>query len=180
MNKDTMEDFSKYNIHTQKFSLRGLCTQGRIVDIIDGDSLSIILHIFDSYYKFNVRINGIDTCELKSKNELNKDLAHKARMAVLCIITGKLEEFEELEEFEDTRILSKKEMQNVLDKEVFMVYLECLDFDKYGRLLANVYTNSNKNDRLSLSEYLLKNNLAYVYTGDTKLTEDEQLNIVKN
>jgi endonuclease YncB( thermonuclease family) len=163
------EEFSKYSIDTKKFSLDGLCTQGRIVDIIDGDSLSIILNIFNNYYKFNVRINGIDTCELKSKNELNKQLAHKARTSLLKLITG----------FEDTPILSKKEVQNILDKEIYIVYLECLDFDKYGRLLANVYTTISGNKNELLSEYLLKNKLAYVYTGETKLSEADQLDIIE-
>jgi len=163
------EEFSKYSIDTKKFSLDGLCTQGRIVDIIDGDSLSIILNIFNNYYKFNVRINGIDTCELKSKNELNKQLAHKARTSLLKLITG----------FEDTAILSKKEVQNILDKEIYIVYLECLNFDKYGRLLANVYTTISGNKNELLSEYLLKNKLAYVYTGETKLSEADQLDIIE-
>ena len=67
--------FKNYGIKTPRFSLNNLKTYGRLVDIIDGDSLSIILPIYDNYFKFNVRLNGIDTSELHSDNS---DLRHFA------------------------------------------------------------------------------------------------------
>ena len=33
-------------------------------------------------------------------------------------------------------------------------------------------------DKINLSEYLMKHKLAYHYTGDTKLTEEEQLEML--
>ena len=43
--------FKNYGIKTPRFSLNNLKTYGRLVDIIDGDSLSIILPIYDNYFK---------------------------------------------------------------------------------------------------------------------------------
>ena len=158
-------DFSKYDIKTPQFTLNGKCTTGRLVDIIDGDSLSIILPVFDNYYRYNVRVNGIDTCELKSKNEMNKTLALQARCCLLKLVTGK-----------DYPITSsRQEIKEILNENVFVVYLKCLDFDKYGRLLAEIYTDSN----ISFSQHLLDNKLAYKYTGQTKLTETEQLDVME-
>ena len=64
---------------------------------------------------------------------------------------------------------------NILNENVFVVYLKCLDFDKYGRLLAEIYTHSD----VSFSQHLLDNKLAYKYTGQTKLTETEQLDVME-
>ena len=162
--------FKEYNINTPYFTLYNLNLIGRVVNIIDGDSLSIILPIFNNYYKYNIRLNGIDTCEMKSKNEENKKKALTARISILNLISN--------ENYSDT--LTKHEIQEILDKHVILVWVECLNFDKYGRLLANVYQLNNLSmtkleNSLSLSEYLLQNNLAYEYSGKTKLSEDEQL-----
>ena len=64
-------------------------------------------------------------------------------------------------------------IHEILDKDMVIVFVECLNFDKYGRLLANVFF-----DKINLSEYLIKHKLAYHYTGDTKLTEEEQLEML--
>lgn len=161
-------DFTKYDIHTSEFSLHGIVTLGRLVDIIDGDSLCIILPVFNNFYKYNVRLNGIDTCEMRSKNQENKNLAIRARDALLELVTEKKYTIE----------LTKHNIQEILNKSVITLFVECLDFDKYGRLLANVYFNSPITGKIQLSEYLLQNKLAYQYTGKTKLTEREQLEIL--
>lgn len=169
MNTDFDEhisNFENYNIHTTEFTLNGTFLPGRLVDIIDGDSIVVILPVFNNYYKYHVRINGIDTCEMKSKNDTNKTLALKARCELLKLVTK--------QDFDIN--VSKPEIKSVLDKQVLVVYLDCKDFDKYGRLLANVFIDYNKT--VSLAEYLLDKGLAYVYTGETKLTESEQTEIM--
>ena len=77
--------------------------------------------------------------------------------------------------------LTKHEVQEILDNKLIVVWVECLEFDKYGRLLANVYCfNEHTNDYdISLSQYLLDNKFAYMYNGGTKLSESEQL-LLKN
>lgn len=158
-------DFTKYDIHTPEFSLHGISTLGRLVDIIDGDSLCIILPVLNNFYKYNVRLNGIDTCEMRSKHQENKNLAIRARDTLLELVTEK----------QYTTELTKHNIREILDKCVVTLFVECLDFDKYGRLLANVYFDSPTAGKIQLSEYLLQHKLAYQYTGKTKLTEDEQL-----
>jgi endonuclease YncB( thermonuclease family) len=160
------DDFAKYDIKTPEFTLNGTCTNGRLVDIIDGDSLSIILPVFDNYYRYSVRINGIDTCELKSKNQENKTLALQARSCLLKLVTGK----------DHPTTLSRQEIKQILNENVFVVYLKCLDFDKYGRLLAEIYTTGSE---VCFSQHLLHNKLAYKYTGQTKLTETQQLDVME-
>ena len=170
-------DFTKHDIHTPEFSLSGICTFGRLVDIIDGDSLSIILPVLNNFYKYNVRLNGIDTCEMKSKSQENKELALKAQKTLLELVVpltqsalaGKVDQNYEGE-------LTRKNIKEILDKKITTVFVECLDFDKYGRLLANVYKHGDLGSSpINLSDYLLQHKLAYVYTGNTKLTEKQQI-----
>lgn len=165
-----LEEFANYGINTPHFTLCNVNLVGRLVDVIDGDSLSIILPIFNKYYRYNIRLNGIDTCEMKSKNEETKKKALKARISILNLVTN--ENYSE--------ILTKKEIKNILDKNIILVWVECLEFDKYGRLLANVYQFDNLNmtkldNSSSFSEYLLQNKLAYKYAGKTKLSEQDQI-----
>lgn len=162
-NENAEFDFTRCSIHTPQFTLRGLNTPGRLVDIIDGDSVSIVLPVFNNFYKYNIRLSGIDTCEMRSKNEKCRNLAIKARDKLLELVTVGNEIHRE----------TRHEIHEILDKDVVIVFVECLDFDKYGRLLANVFF-----DKINLSEYLIKHKLAYHYTGHTKLTEDEQLKIL--
>jgi endonuclease YncB( thermonuclease family) len=161
-------DFLNYDISTPEFTLNGMCLHGRLVDIIDGDSLVIIIPVFDGFYKYHVRINGIDTCEMKSKSEQNKRLALRARSEILNLVTNSEFQYD----------IDRKSIQKTLNDKVYVVYLECCEFDKYGRLLANVYIDNSKEQ--CFAKHLVDVNLAYRYTGETKLTEQEQLQILKN
>jgi endonuclease YncB( thermonuclease family) len=111
-------------------------------------------------------MNGIDTCEMKSKNDKNKELAKNARSRLLSLITGK--DLTETSTWNDRR-----KINNILNKGMYFVWVECLDFDKYGRLLANIYSDENSTE--NFSQVLIKDKLAYQYKGDTKLTEEEQV-----
>jgi endonuclease YncB( thermonuclease family) len=159
--------FKSYGLKTPRFTLNNLKTYGRLVDIIDGDSLSIILPIYDNYFKFNVRLNGIDTSELHSNNSDLRHFAENTKNELVKMII-KIDN------------LTKNEIREVLDKKLTLVWVECLEFDKYGRLLANVYCLNEKTNNydICLSKYLLSNKWAYEYNGGKKLSEDEQLKII--
>lgn len=159
--------FKNYGIKTPRFTLNNLKTYGRLVDIIDGDSLTIILPIYNDYFKFNVRLNGIDTSELHSHIEELRHFAENAKNELVKLII-KMDD------------LTKHKVQEVLDEQLTIIWIECLEFDKYGRLLANVYcfNDNTKEYDISLSEYLLNNKFAYKYDGGTKLSESEQINLI--
>ena len=165
--------FKNYGIKTPRFTLNNLKTYGRLVDIIDGDSLSIILPIYNDYFKFNVRLNGIDTSELHSHTEELRHFAENAKNELVKLIiknSGLIK----------TDSLTKHEVQEILDDKLIVMWVECLEFDKYGRLLANVYCfNEETNEYdISLSKYLLDNKFAYTYNGGTKLSESDQLLLI--
>ncbi len=101
----------------KKFSLKDFKTQAKVVSVYDGDTITLVFVFANEYYKWNCRLDGIDTPEIKSKNNEEKALAIKARDYLREQILGKI------------------------------VDIECGDFDKYGRLLIKlIYENQNMNE----------------------------------
>lgn len=135
----------------------------------DADTLTIILPLQSGYFKFSGRVHGIDTSEMKSKIAENKITANKARnrMLQLCNVHNVSLE----------KTYTRKEVQAMLSQDVYLVWIKCGDWDKYGRLLVQVY--KDKEDLTELGSILIEENLAYPYFGETKLTESQQVNTMK-
>ena len=98
---------------------------GRVIKVYDGDTITIAskLPIEKSpIYRFLVRLNGIDTPEMKSSCNDEKNVAHQAQ------------------EFVSKLILNK------------YVRLENIKNEKYGRILADVYIGDVHLNELLLKE----------------------------
>ena len=147
---------------TPEFSLQGTECTGRVVQIHDGDTMTIVLPVFTKCFKFSVRLSGIDTCEMTSKNDLAKQLAMKAKKRLIDLTTL-------------TTAVEVTDIKRYLMENVVLVYVKCKEFDKYGRLLAEV---SKEKEAQLFSEILLNEKLAYSYEGKKKLTEDEQIKLL--
>lgn len=118
---------------TPLFSLNGIKTDAKVVHVYDGDTVHVVFKLFDNYYKWVCRIAHVDTPELRTKNEEEKKKGYETR--------DKLRDL-------------------ILDK---IVNIHCLDFDKYGRLLAELYI-----DDIHVNQWLIDNNYAKKYEGGTK------------
>lgn len=87
-------------------------TSGKVVKVYDGDTITIaskLPGVDAPVYRFHVRLNGIDTPEIKGKTNAEKDLAKKARDSLFQLILHKI------------------------------VTLRNVSTEKYGRILADVY-----------------------------------------
>lgn len=116
---------------------------GRVAKIYDGDTVTVVLPMADSYYKFRVRIDGIDTPEMKVLEQ--KESAIKARNYLAMLITG--HETPDLTEYE------------------YLIDLECRGTDKYGRLLAKALVSG-----VDLGQKMIDAGHANPYDGGTKLS----------
>ena len=109
-----------------------------VLRVVDGDTVDVLLDLsFGVFRKVRIRANGIDTPESRTRNKAEKKLglAAKARMKKLC---------------------AKK------------IYVESLNggkLDKYGRLLANLYTEEDNTD---ICKTLIKEGHAIKYDGSKK------------
>ena len=64
---------------------------GKVVKVYDGDTITIASYLpipNSPLYRFSVRLNGIDTPEIKGKTREEKDLALVAKNALSEMILG--------------------------------------------------------------------------------------------
>jgi endonuclease YncB( thermonuclease family) len=175
------EKLSNYNIHnTNKFSLNVLFKEefvkARVVNIYDGDTITVVLPINNNFYNFKIRLAEIDTCEIKSKNEENKLLAIKAKKRLCQLIIPDFN-FND----ENNKELNK-ELDKILNEKCYIIKIKLGEFDLYGRILGYLY--DNKADirtpiEQSFNHILINEHLAYKYEGKTKLSENDQVEILK-
>jgi endonuclease YncB( thermonuclease family) len=159
-----LEDCTK---DTPEFSLCGLTLQGKIVECYDADTCKIALPVQNTFYKFTCRLNGIDTPEMKPrKDKPNRDneilWAKKARAELLKMIceNNLVSSFDNLD-------IKKDEVIKILGQNKKLVTVKCLEFDKYGRLLVELYNDINNK---SFNTILVEKNLAVNYDGGHKVS----------
>lgn len=81
----------------------------KVIDVYDGDTITIIIAFKNNPYKIKCRLSGIDSAEIRTKNveEKNAGLVAKHWLS--------------------DQILGKK------------IWIKCGDWDKYGRLLGEIF-----------------------------------------
>jgi endonuclease YncB( thermonuclease family) len=165
---------SNYNINNvSKFTLENMFIECRVIDMYDGDTCTCIIPLLDNFYKFNIRLADIDTCEIKSKHSENKNLGVEARKRLCSLISDDLLNIE--------LDISRKELVKLLNTKCYILKIRCGSFDKYGRLLGWLFNNDatiETPNEQSFNYILLNEKLAYKYEGKTKLTDEEQVNIL--
>lgn len=139
------------NKNTSKFSFKGIKMWGRVLDVVDGDTIVCAVCVNDAFSKIRIRIAGIDTWEMKSKDEHDRELAHRAWKRTASLVLGL-----EKELFEGTR----NELCNLLDDRCSIVQLTCYDFDMYGRVLADVEVSTKS----QVKDVLIREQLAIPYS----------------
>lgn len=128
----------------------------RVESIYDADTITTIFKYNKKYQRFKVRLFGIDAPELRTENKKEKIAGLTSRNRLCEMITKK-----------KFRISNKKgDITNYLQTDCFLVYIKTRGFDKYGRILADIY--KNKGDKKTLNQKLIDLNLAYKYDGGTK------------
>lgn len=101
-------------------------TSCKVIKVYDGDTITVAARLHDSFpvNRFSVRLSGIDTPEMRSKNENEKNKA----------------------------ILAKDFLERTILEQT--VILENVSTEKYGRLLATVYYNGmNMNEMMITNNY---------------------------
>jgi len=133
-------DWSNANNKTKMFSFEGRECLGKVVDVYDGDTVKIVFPLSEKeperLYRWNCRLINVDTPEIRTKNLKEKAYAK--------VVRDKLRE----------KILNK------------LVYVKCLDFDKYGRLLVEIFDNEKCEE--CINNWLILNEYAKKYDGGTK------------
>ena len=128
------------------FSFKNKTLKCKVCNVYDGDTIYVIIEIIpDHFYKFKVRLNGYDSCEMKPLKSLQNRHIH---------------------------IECAKKLKNLLsDMLLFkVVEIKCDEYDKYGRILGNVYYKD-----VNINDLLVNLKLVKPYFGNKKIefTDDE-------
>ena len=106
--------------------------------VVDGDTVDVLLDLsFGVYRKVRLRANGIDTPESRTRNKAEKVLG----------------------------LAAKKRMKELCSKDIYIESLNGGKLDKYGRLLANMFTSDS---RLNICKTLIEEGHAIKYNGSKK------------
>ncbi len=63
----------------KEFSLNGEVVLGRSYYVYDGDTIRVACFFNNELYRYNIRLDGFDTPELRAKTQKEKDAGYMAR-----------------------------------------------------------------------------------------------------
>jgi endonuclease YncB( thermonuclease family) len=96
--------------NTPEFTLKGLNIKAKVVEVYDGDTITLAFKFDKSYYRKRCRLHGVDCAELMSRDMEEKKVAISTKLYVQNLVLDKLVE---------VRFDNKD--------------------DKYGRLLGSIF-----------------------------------------
>jgi len=139
MNQDKIEEFKKIDPTLLKNHIfQGLELEAYCYNIHDTDTISILFNYKDEYIKYNIRIDGVDAPELNSKIVNERELCIKGTEYLKNLILNKI-----------LKIKIKKT-------------------DKYGRLLADLYTLDLYPNNIFINKDLIDKGFCREYNGEAK------------
>ncbi len=141
--KETSKELNTCPVDTSFFTLDNEIHLAKVVKCYDGDSIHCIFKHNKTYFKFIIRMYGYDSPEMRP----SKKIPTKERDII-----------------KEKAMLAKKRLEElVLGK---CIYLYCMKFDKYGRLLGTVKLNNN--DKKTINDMMVEEGHGYPYYGGTK------------
>ena len=144
LTKEQYDNLCCSDCSVEKFSLTGRNILGKVVSVYDGDTCRVNLFLAqDNLKQFTIRMNGYDSPELKIKNSTEKKCGLISRNALVKLLEDRI------------------------------VKLECLEHDKYGRILANLFVKLGDGSELNVNKYMIDNRFGHSYDGGKKKTFEE-------
>jgi endonuclease YncB( thermonuclease family) len=146
----------------KKYTYDGLITKAKVIDVYDGDTITIVFYFNDNPIKDSFRMYGYDSPEIKPrKNILVRDLHVKA---------GKL-----VRDYLKQLILGK------------VVWVKFCKEEKYGRLMGNIFMIGEKSKdcfegtEQCINDIMIEKKCGKTYDGGHKsdFTEEELKEIIK-
>lgn len=142
------------------FSLEGKEFIAKIVDVYDGDTCNAVIMLDRMITKFKIRCNGYDSPEMKpGKNIKNREKiienANKSKNYLFSRVTNVYIAVDQIYKKQDINVMMKQNTK--------LVKLKCYKWDKYGRLLADIYV-----DDININTEMINQNYGIKYEGGTK------------
>ncbi len=139
--------------NTPEFSLSGKTFYSKVLDIYDGDKVTITVKIDSIYYRMNCRLARIDTPEMKSSDPQEKEAGKMAKRHLAFLLTKQKVELD----------IKREQMRKICEDINPIIKVNCLEFDKYGRLLIEIWVDS-----MNVNDKMIEDGFAGLYDGGTK------------
>jgi endonuclease YncB( thermonuclease family) len=147
------------------FTLAGTTRQAKVVSCYDGDTFEAAMILGDTLWKFDCRMCGYDSPEIKPlKSAPNRDAEKTAALRSKIALMSHI-----CDGIEPTRPYTNKELNDLVKTNKKIIELDCKEFDKYGRVLVEI-KHSDGDVGSTVNEWMIANHYGYAYTGGTKKT----------
>lgn len=147
---------------TPAFSLKGVECTCKVVSIHDGDTVNLVFLFNNSLVKFACRLADIDTPELHPKTD---DL-EKKQLEIMAAKLARNRLIKLCTNIDVTGDPTPSELDKQLTNNTKLVYAKFGAFEKYGRLLVELY--ETKGSAVSFNQILVGEQLAKAYNGGKK------------
>ena len=169
------------------FTLKDKEFYAKVVNVYDADTCRAVFFLNDELVKYTVRLKGVDSPEIRPPSsdiyrQYQIQEAKKSRNRLIQLCTDC--------ELELESKLTKTKIQKLINENKKIIKLKCYEFDKYGRLLADLYycemenesksTESKSTESKSINKKLIDEGYAYSYDGGTKKKFDYSKYIKEN
>ena len=137
----------------------------KVVNVYDGDTITVNIYYCKNVFEYQVRLSGIDTPELKYKG-LNKDTENSNDPRII-----------ELKKLREAGFKAKLRLEQLIAQcPDNLIYVDCIKKEKYGRLLGEIYPAiivgccfaTLQQGKKSFNQILLDENLAKPYNGGSR------------
>jgi endonuclease YncB( thermonuclease family) len=112
INDTLINNLEKTSMNTPEFSLKGINTIGKVVDVYDGDTCKVVIEYKNTMNRFDIRLRGYDSPEIRTSDLLEKEYALATKNILQKLILNKI------------------------------VIVKFAEYDKYGRVLGDIYINT--------------------------------------
>ena len=130
----------------------------RVIDIYDADTITVILFFRNDPSIIKLRLFGIDTPEMKPKNDNENEIIKEKALAIIAKIV----------------------LTDLIKNNNDLLYIKTNGSEKYGRTLATLFLK--KDDTTSINQKLIDLKLADSYYGKKKekIFQNNYLNLEKS
>ena len=176
--KELLLNCKDSNIGT--FTLKDKEFYAKVVNVYDADTCKAVFFLNDELVKYTIRLKGLDSPEIRlPSSDIYREYqileAKKSRNRLIQLCTDCKLELESK--------LTKTKIQKLINENKKIIKLKCYEFDKYGRLLADLYYSENTETTVTekcINKQLIEEGYAYEYDGGTKRKFDYSKYLKKN
>jgi endonuclease YncB( thermonuclease family) len=142
--------------NVKKFTFDGTITDCKVIDVIDGDSITVIMNINNKINMFNIRMYGYDAPRIRHKSKSNKLISLEgkfARLELIKLITSVDEMINIESRTKDISDIIKKYNDKI-------VKIHLMDFDKYDEIFARIYLPDKQK---FVDELMIESNIVFPF-----------------